>query len=313
MTHQPSKTVRSDLLVHWTGKCIQRNHEALNQQQRQEYIERLCSILDSGLWINCMSIDISHATPKRDLSFPWPATSFTETKLPEAEAHTGYYGCLGFGFTREFVMKRNGAPVLYVSGTKEQECKGASDCISQHFIKLLRVLDFFRLATSDPRYLGHAEFIRFIQDINLEQYLQDESLDKRRAKDIFTSLSSSIMTCAIFVKRMSDEDCEYAYQRLDEAEWRLPWTMNLEEITVDPRMVDVNGKSHSFPCPNPAGRIPFYPSDLKALVLPDECTRQMVLGDQNILNRFGTELPRIKGIITTVADCLDGKFAPNDP
>jgi len=108
---------------------------------------------------------------------------------------------------------------------------------------------------------------------------------------------------------MSDEDCEYAYQRLDEAESRIPWTTKLEEVEVDPRMVNVNAKHHTFPCPNPAARIPFYPSDLEVLVLPDECTRQMVLDDQNILNWFGTELPRI----TTVADCLDGKFAPNTP
>jgi len=176
MTHQPSDTVRSDLLVHWTGKCIQRDHEALNQQQRQEYIERLCSVLDAGLWINCMDIEIFHETPNQSMSFPWPATSFTEIKLLEAERHIGYYGCLGFCFTREFVMKRNGAPVLYVRGTKEQESKGASDCISQHFIKLLGVLDFLMRATSNPHHLGYAEFIKFIQDIRLEQFLQDTAL-----------------------------------------------------------------------------------------------------------------------------------------
>ena len=314
MTHQPSKTVRSDLLVHWTGRCIQRDHKALDQPQREKYIKRLCQILDHGLWMTYLHIDIFHEPSDETLSYWWPGTCFTEIKLPQAKRHIGYYGCLGFGFTREFVMKRYGAPVLYVSGTKERKCKGAGDCISPHFFKLLRVLTFFEHKTFDSGHLGYTEFTKFIQDIKLEQFLQDKSLDKRPAENIFAYLSSSIITCALFVKKMSDEKCENAYQRLDEAEWRIPWTTKLEELKVDPRMVNVNpplpGVSKQT---NPAAKIPFCPSDLEVLVLPDECTRKMVLDNHDILNRFGTERPRIISRITTVADCLNDKFDPNAP
>jgi len=258
MSQQPIKTVRSDILVHWTGKCIWKYHTNLKQQQRQKYIERLHSILNDGLWMNHVNIDIHHPRFER-ISFSWPATCFTETKLPDIERHIEYYGLLGFGFTREFVMKRYGGPVLYVAGIKElSKSKGMRSITSRHFHNLF--------------------------------------------DGISGKLLNSVITCAIFVKTMSDEDCKYPYQRLDEAEWRIPWPTNFPN--VDPPMVDVNR-----PLPldtirkNPAALIPFYPRDLRILILPDECTRKMVYDDQEIMDRFGKERPCIK----TVEECLNSK------
>jgi len=302
-----AKTIRSDFLVHWTGKCIQRNYKALNQQQRQKYMERLHSVLDYGFWMNWVEIELPHPPSNLPLSYSWPVTCFTEIKPRDSELHTRHYGCLGFAFTRKFVMERYGAPMLYVAGKTERKDEGAKDFISEHFVKLLRILRFLNIRTAGQNSPGHAKFREFIQLVGLGQFLKKESLDNRSAERIFEILSSSVISCAIFVKMMSDEDCEYAYQRLDEAEWRIPWSTKLPD--VDPPIENVNLPRPMGPeKKNPVAKFRFYPEHLKFLILPDENMRKMVLGDQKIMNWFGTE--DLKKI-TTVEDCVNGTFDPD--
>jgi len=206
--------------------------------------------------MNHVDIDI-HYHPRPPISFSWPATCFTETKFSDIGLHIKYYGLLGCGFTREFVMKRDGGPVLYVAGIKElSKSKGMRSITSRHFYNLF--------------------------------------------DGISGKLLNSVITCAIFVKTMSDKDCKYAYQRLDEAEWRIPWTTNLEKVKVDPRMVNVNPPKSKV---KPTARIPFFAKDLKVLILPDECTRKMVCDNQEIMDRVGNERK-----ITTIEKCLNGEF-----
>ncbi len=51
----------------------------------------------------------------------------------------------------------------------------------------------------------------------------------------------------------------------------------------------------------PDAKIPFKPSDLKVLILPDNKTRQQVMSDQNFLEWFGE--PPDFPIIVTVEEC----------
>lgn len=302
-------TVRNDILIHWTGRCIQRDHTALNQQQRKAYIDRLRSSRH-GLWMNLDLIKLLHEPNNQNKPFRWPITCFTEIDLESTDRHTQHYGCLGIGFSREFVMKRYGAPVSYVRGMKERDCKGAKDCISPHLLKLLGVLDFLWGETSKPSNISKYE--QLIQAIDLEQFMRNEFPDTELTtigsssntgfnRNIFEILLSSIITCAIFAKVMSDKECDNTYQRLDEAEWRIPWKTRIDP-DIDPPIKPVNSLQSGK---DPIAKITFYASDVKALILPDEGTLKMFRDDQELIDWFGKDRLHLVG---TVAKCLDGTY-----
>jgi hypothetical protein len=104
------------------------------------------------------------------------------------------------------------------------------------------------------------------------QSLKDAGYGGRDAEypwGIFKFLYNAVMTCAIFIKTMSDEDEESVkFDLLDEAEWRIPYTDHMVK----------EGRIRATGLERPRARIPFTQSDLKALILPDNRTRKQALG-----------------------------------
>ena len=120
---------RSSLLFHWTGKGISLERRALSDEQRQEYVEMLRSILNNGLWLSfCLEV----AKFERGVQSWGPRMAcFTETRISEAGEHASSYGLLGLGFEREFVLRFHGSPVHYVRGRPPDSLmKDLSDLIS---------------------------------------------------------------------------------------------------------------------------------------------------------------------------------------
>ena len=79
--------IHSDLLVHWTGKDIDEKYEPNWYEQPDpekrehvdsEYIDRLCSILDLGLW---MTMRKAWSLPGGGEVPAAPCLCFTELKL----------------------------------------------------------------------------------------------------------------------------------------------------------------------------------------------------------------------------------------
>lgn len=314
MSDRGVETLRSDFLVHWTGKDIQKDYRKLRdcQTQRQEYVHRLETTLDplsGGLWMNdieakLLSSDRVGLDGGHYLKFFWPATCFTEIKLSNTLNHTRLYGCLGFGFSREFVISRYGAPVQYVPGVKEADA-GALDNISPNLFKLFAVLKFFRDKTLELQSLDfphgvykeieNCHFIEFIENSDLEQFLKahDYERDAKYPQQIFAYLTASVMACAIFVKRMSDYTSFREFHFLDEAEWRIPYTDSMLN----------EGKLRKTNVIKPRYKIPFKAGELKIIILPDDETRKQALECQHILDwllKDSTNLP----IIVTVEECL---------
>jgi hypothetical protein len=115
MGNERGVTLRSDFLIHWTGRCIQTNYRCLNDTQREQYVDRLLGTLKGGLWMmptkEEFRLDAGGCLKYNEV----PATCFTEIKLSATHKHTQHYGCLGFGFKRSFVIRQCGQPVQYVS------------------------------------------------------------------------------------------------------------------------------------------------------------------------------------------------------
>ena len=282
-------------------------------------VERKNTTLDiyagvQGLWMNWQQIECI-PEGKTLYNGRWPSTAFTEIKLSNTLEHTERYGRLGFGFSREFVMRRYGAPVQYVRGTKECDM-GAEDSISANFFKSLKILGFLESKTVeyDPLYFTVAAlnfknppgFRDFIQSIGLEQFLRQESLDQRPAEGIFGYLRASVMSCAIFIKRMSESKDDREFKLLDEAEWRIPYTSRMEEEGAVQKIYGYE-QLRTQEC-RPACMIPFTRRDLKVLIFPDDKTRRQALDEKTdtgkCIVKWLLRDPADVPIIATVDECL---------
>lgn len=200
----------------------------------------------------------------KSIEYSMPMTCFTEIKLSDTHKHTERYGCLGFGFSREFVIKRSGGPVLYVPET-EDDAIVANFSVLWDFLKQLRWMANARLA--DGRTL----------------------CDEDKLGELINAIGINIG----FTKNMSECKSPRDFQYLDEAEWRIISTVR----RVEERKINWFGLENT-----PPAKIPFKPCDLKVLILPDNKTRQQVLSNKNILEWFG-EPPNLP-IIATVDECL---------
>ncbi|MDQ1318549.1 MAG: hypothetical protein QG588_2211 [Candidatus Poribacteria bacterium] len=291
MFSEELKTLRSDFLVHWTGaKDIEVEYRKNGDEKLRQktYVDRLCTTLDlnnGGLWMNDVDIELrglfNNFSYIRTIPFTWPATCFTEIKLSQSQKHAERYGRLGFGFTRQFVMDRDGAPVQYVPGDKESMDSRNLGIISPHLLKLYEVLVFLALQIEekiDPFHVDPKPILsKFLESLDFKQFLKDKDYTDimRDPCKIFDILGRSVITVAIFVKRMSDEKCKHKFELLDEAEWRIPYTTT-DNPRVKPSIERLVPNEDIYSSnKNPIAKIPFYNDDLKILIFPDDETRRI--------------------------------------
>ena len=115
--------IHSKYLVHWTGKDIE--DPAAGDKSRL-YVERLKDDLEKGLFTRRTTEDSIRYWKIKNLV----RICFTEIRLSQAETHAHRYGKLGIGFTRDFIMKKGGRPVIYVT----YDGKG-NDCLLEDSIR----------------------------------------------------------------------------------------------------------------------------------------------------------------------------------
>ncbi len=182
-------TLRSDFLIHWTGKDIQTDYKALNDIERNEYVCRLRGTLNEGLWMTASKeeVDGYKITP---FGYAVPMTCFTEIKLSATHRHTERYGCLGFGFSRDFVIERCGLPVQYVSGE------------------------------DDPIVGNFSALWDLLKRPNVREQLSCEE---------FGLAMNGIIINIGFIKNMSECKFPQDFKYLDEAEWRIIHTYRREK------------------------------------------------------------------------------------
>jgi hypothetical protein len=106
------------LLFHWTGKQKEAAIKPRTRQDRLNYLDLLGKILDNGLRYSRPSQDHTEWIEKGLVEAKHPMLCFSEWGVSESSAHSGRYGFMGLGFTRRFIMKQGGRPVVYVDNSK---------------------------------------------------------------------------------------------------------------------------------------------------------------------------------------------------
>ena len=335
---------RSEYLVHWTGKDIERQHRLNPDERRRAYIERLHQTLLGdprhyansqenidpdkrqsmpGLWMTWSAESLLGDMGRRIEHIPMPVTCFTELPLTSARGHATRYGSMGFGFTRQFILKRRGNPVLYVAGRPEY------DVIISNIFGAMNVFGQFESEASEaakriaPRTgfdvdMAISTLKQGITDSQLRETLEDilRWLDRHPPLELNIAADPQVTTAkalenkkkalwlvAAYLKNMSecpaDEDMTY----LNEMEWRIVHSYPVEDSGLicetqpalsDPRLLK-----------NPPYKIPFDECDLKVLVLPDADTKNQVLNDDTIRSWFGSRNGTFRyPIILTIDDLI---------
>lgn len=82
--------MRTDFLVHWTGRDIATNRFLVTDAQRADYVQRLVDIVQSGLWMTQPGEEIDGRNGA-SITYEAQMTCFTEIRLTDAEIHTQRY------------------------------------------------------------------------------------------------------------------------------------------------------------------------------------------------------------------------------
>jgi hypothetical protein len=107
------------LLFHWTGKKDGVVIKPITRKDRTNYLDLLAKILENGLRFSHPGSDNTEWIEKGLVEAIHPMLCFSEWGVSESAAHSGRYGFMGLGFTRRFVMKQGGRPVVYVDNSKK--------------------------------------------------------------------------------------------------------------------------------------------------------------------------------------------------
>jgi hypothetical protein len=199
--------IRSDFLIHWTGKDIDQQFDADWYSQRKTtvrpnteiakaYIKRLRSVLQFGMWLT-EEPEIEFESGNSRIVIP--STSklcFTELKLSESRNHAKRYGRLGIGVKRPYLFKRSGRPLAYY-GFHNATHNDAflKQCASDLSDKTM--LNFFKPmnSTNDLNYDLYSESewrILYFQDLLTRKLLIDpRDPANSREHAYFTSLSEA--------------------------------------------------------------------------------------------------------------------------
>lgn len=309
------QTLRSDILIHWAGKCIQKDYRVINEIQsyQDQYIDLLKKILKEGLWMTVNEEKIcgpgnAEIRYNEDLYPNYPMISFTEIKPSDIEKHTRSYGCLGFGFCRDFVIKLHGAPVQYVTSNEY-------DDITAHFDRQLKELEALAKALKNLKDCGDPDALKWykhllekakeclnpyrdnnksVEDIicHLQKCLND-------CDDIFSGLLHSVSNNVLYTKKMwKNNPNPNDFLNLDEFEWRIVFA---KEYCID-------GKKKIIFRNNDKPIFKFDQNDLKLLVLPGEGTQEKALP---YINKWFQNVSK-KPKIATIEECLQKNFSVCD-
>lgn len=182
--------MRSNLLVHWSGKDLldlskignTNDLSELDSKEVDQLVQRTWSFLEKGFRMSRCQEQIQggkrDSAPKTRVASEPPIVCFTENRLSKTFTHAKKYGFLGFAVNRLFVLDRHGGPVQYLRNHTNEAIVASLEEIGEYLLK-------------------HAN---------------DDSESVRRADAI------SYLVC--FYKAMSKENKD-SFDFIDEHEWRL--------------------------------------------------------------------------------------------
>jgi hypothetical protein len=106
------------LLFHWT-KPPSGILKPKNSAQRKDFVRHIEMILKAGLRFSVPQDKDHEYLVKDEFEIKRPMVCFTESTVGESGPHSQRYGSIGFGFTRRFILKNHGRPVIYFDRARE--------------------------------------------------------------------------------------------------------------------------------------------------------------------------------------------------
>ena len=169
--------LRSDFLVHWTGKDIGLDPFTLTNVERKAYVDRLISILDSGFWMT-ESTECVQGNGESWFEYKALLVCFTEIRMSQVLAHAQVYGLAGIVVSRKFVLDRFGTPVIYVRN-HENETLVTNLVVVSNYLKALAT-DEDSTATNAKNALGDAiARLKAMSSINTDDFKYIEEQEWR--------------------------------------------------------------------------------------------------------------------------------------
>jgi Putative abortive phage resistance protein AbiGi, antitoxin len=250
--------MRSDFLVHWTGKDIRgaensgqlTNPKTIDANSAEKYVTRLESILKNGLKMSRPQEKIiggerSARIPITQIVHSPPIVCFTENRLSQTFQHSSRYGFLGLAVDRKFVLDRYGGPVQYLRNHTD-ECLVAK----------------------------------------LEELAEFLISGAQAGKNEFVDAANAFSHAACFYKAMSSEENSDSFDLLEEFEWRIVRTAhqiqcgNIIEVTNDDFYLKLN------------------PNDVKMIVSPNAEIRSRIASNMGITKWMRTGRPDFPPVLT---------------
>jgi hypothetical protein len=136
------------LLFHWTGP--KPSGPVRKRADREKYLDLLCSILQSGLRYSVPGEENTEWIVENEIGATHPMLCFSEWGVGESSSHSGRYGFMGLGFTRKFVMKSGGRPVVYLPNEEK-------DRFQKAIIEIIRHVR--RSESAGLKIQGHADLV----------------------------------------------------------------------------------------------------------------------------------------------------------
>lgn len=348
MLNREEKTLRSDFLVHWTGKDINRYYDTLTDSQREEYVVRLRDTLlpsgpnaddsekTNGLWMTRRE-EVIYEKPgvnqRLATTLDFASTCFTEVKLSLTRRHTEQYGCLGFGFSRSFVLDRNGLPVFYIDRYSEE------GGVVQQFIRQLIAIDaLYNVLTEEGLENVLSDALRKAfpegQVKNaLEKVIDNDGIARMVRDDLMRTIEKRLLSqvhshkywelLGPTIRSYLEKYICGRFGKNDGVFFGLLNSVANNMLFLKPmsdckhprdyafldeaewRIVMPFSKSNPrfyYPTKEPpAAKIWFRPTDLEVLIFPDPETREKAMKCDRVFKWFGRKFP----IMATVEECLN--------
>jgi hypothetical protein len=194
------------LLFHWTGPL--EVPVIKTPSDRSAYLELLASILGKGLRYSTPGEDDTEWIEKDEIRATRPMLCFSEWGVAESNSHSGRYGFMGLGFTRRFVMRSGGRPVVYVPNTR-------SDPFRKALVEVIRSAR--QAGATDPKLRRHADLLAsYLKAYHFHRVPAKSSGDGPRAEKVRRSEVRS---------RPEDDhlrlDFGGIFANLEDREWRI--------------------------------------------------------------------------------------------
>lgn len=244
MTRNKFAQIHRQLLFHWT-KPKDFEGKPKSTADRRRFLDHLLLLLDTGLQYRVPERKHAEWLVEGEIEATHGMLCFCEWNVSAAQEHSGRYGGMASGFTRKFVMRAGGRPVVYVSNQKSDAFRKALVSVLQH-------------SKTDEKLRPECELISsWLKTYNLARGSSDseKSKTKKAAPDEVTpvpAVEKLGTTLTSSEDRHLKVDFGGLFANLEDREWRVLGPVAQRKL-----------KAETLPC---------APGNLAMVVLPDHQT-----------------------------------------